>query len=113
MSHLVSRCTLCQQKRPRGEFRLAVFYGKMANDDNLNVAPVDTNPSHVPLPLVVSPPSAPNLTSFLTGHIGQEVGPNLIRQQRQQLAHKLRTILYSWKLHVRCLFTRIIKRIPT
>ena len=46
---------------------------KVANEDNLNVA-VDTNPPHVPLPLVVSPPSAPNLTSLLTGQIGQEVG---------------------------------------
>ena len=44
-----------------------------ANDDNLNVA-VDKNPPHVRLPLVVSPPSAPNLNSLLTGHIGQEVG---------------------------------------
>ncbi len=47
---------------------------KAANENNLNVA-VDTNPpAHVPLPSVVSPPSAPNLTSLLTGHIGQEVG---------------------------------------
>jgi len=46
---------------------------KAANEDNLNVA-VDTNLYHVPLPLVVSPPSAPNLTSLLTGHIGQDVG---------------------------------------
>ncbi len=29
---------------------------------------------HEPLPTVVSPPSAPNLTSLLTGHVGQEVG---------------------------------------
>jgi len=47
---------------------------KVENEDNLNVAPVDTNPPHVPLPSVVSPPSAPNLNSLLTGHIGQEVG---------------------------------------
>jgi hypothetical protein len=47
---------------------------KAANENNLNVA-VDMNPpAHVPLPSVVSPPSAPNLTSLLTGHIGQEVG---------------------------------------
>ncbi len=46
---------------------------KAANEDNLNVA-VDKNPPHVPLPSVVSPPSAPNLTSLLTGHIGQDVG---------------------------------------
>ena len=46
---------------------------KVANEDNPNVA-VDTNLPHVPPPLVVSPPSAPNLTSVLTGHIGQEVG---------------------------------------
>jgi hypothetical protein len=43
------------------------------NENNLNVV-VDTNPPHVPLPSVVSPSSAPNLTSLLTGHIGQEVG---------------------------------------
>ena len=35
---------------------------------------VDTNPTQVALPSVVSPPSAPNLTSLLTGHVGQEVG---------------------------------------
>ncbi len=29
---------------------------------------------HEPLPTVASPPSAPNLTSLLTGHVGQEVG---------------------------------------
>ncbi len=46
----------------------------MVNEDNLNVAPVNTNPPHVPLPSVVSPPSAPNLNSLLIGHIGQEVG---------------------------------------
>jgi len=34
----------------------------------------DTNPTQVFLPSVVSPPSAPNLTSLLTGHVGQEVG---------------------------------------
>ena len=34
---------------------------------------VDTNPTQVALPSVVSPPSAPNLTSLLTGHVGQEV----------------------------------------
>ncbi len=44
-----------------------------ANEDILTVA-VNTNPTQVPLPLVVSPPSAPNLTSLLTGHVGQEVG---------------------------------------
>jgi hypothetical protein len=44
-----------------------------ANGDNLTVA-VNTNPTQVPLPSVVSPPSAPNLTSHLTGHVGQEVG---------------------------------------
>ena len=47
---------------------------KVANEDNLNVAPVNMIPPHVPLPLVVSPPSAPNLNSLLTSHIGQEVG---------------------------------------
>ena len=41
---------------------------KVANEDNLNVAPVNMIPPHVPLPLVVSPPSAPNLNSLLTGH---------------------------------------------
>ena len=47
---------------------------KVANEVNLNVVPGNTNPPHVPLPSVVSPPSAPNLNSLLTGHIGQEVG---------------------------------------
>jgi hypothetical protein len=46
---------------------------KAANGDNLTMA-VYTNPTQVPLPSVVSPPSVPNLTSLLTGHIGQEVG---------------------------------------
>ena len=41
---------------------------KAANGDNLTVV-VDTNPTQVPLPSIVSPPSAPNLTSLLTGHI--------------------------------------------
>jgi hypothetical protein len=41
--------------------------------DNLN-AVADMNLPQEPLPMVVSPPSAPNLTSLLTGHIGQEVG---------------------------------------
>jgi len=41
--------------------------------DNLNAA-ADMNSPHEPLPTVVSPPSAPNLTSLLTGHVGQEVG---------------------------------------
>ena len=35
---------------------------------------VDKTTPHVPLPSAVSPPSAPNLTSLLTDHIGQEVG---------------------------------------
>jgi len=44
------------------------------DDDNLTVA-VKAKPTQVPLPSVVSPPSAPNLTSLLTGHVvGQEVG---------------------------------------
>ena len=30
LRNFASRCTLCQQKRPRGEFLLAVLYGKMA-----------------------------------------------------------------------------------
>jgi hypothetical protein len=56
--------------------------------DNLNAAavtPKDVDeqmykdepeivPPHEPLPMEVSPPSAPNLTSLLTGHVGQEVG---------------------------------------
>jgi len=46
---------------------------KAENEDNLKLV-VDTNPPQVPLPSVVSPPSAPNLTSLHTGHIGQEVG---------------------------------------
>ncbi len=49
-----------------------------ANNDGLKAAKVtvavNTNPIQVPLPSVVSPPSAPNLTSLLTGHVGQEVG---------------------------------------
>jgi len=44
-----------------------------ANGENLTVV-VDPNPTQVPLPSVVSPPSAPNLTSLLTIHVGQEVG---------------------------------------
>ncbi len=45
-----------------------------AKNDGLDEAEaVDENLSQVPLPSVVSPPSAPNLTSLLTGHIGQEV----------------------------------------
>ena len=43
------------------------------DDDNL-IAAIEANPTQVPLPSVVSPPSAPNLTSLLTGHVGQEVG---------------------------------------
>ncbi len=41
--------------------------------DNLSAA-ADMNLPQEPLPTVVSPPSAPNLTSLLTGHVGQEVG---------------------------------------
>ncbi len=41
--------------------------------DNLNAA-ANMILLHEPLPTVVSPPSAPNLTSLLTGHVGQEVG---------------------------------------
>jgi hypothetical protein len=41
--------------------------------DNLNVA-ADMILPHEPLPTVVSPPPAPNLTSLLTGHVGQDVG---------------------------------------
>jgi hypothetical protein len=41
--------------------------------DNLNAA-ANTIMPHEPLPTVVSPPSAPNLNSLLTGHVGQEVG---------------------------------------
>ena len=46
---------------------------KAMNADNVNVA-VDTTMPPMPLPLVVSPPLVPNLTSLLTGHVGQEVG---------------------------------------
>jgi hypothetical protein len=46
---------------------------KATNADNVNVAVKTTLPP-VPLPLVVSPPLAPNLTSLLTGHVGQELG---------------------------------------
>ncbi len=35
---------------------------------------VDTTLPPVPLPLIVSPPLAPNLASLLTGHVGQKVG---------------------------------------
>jgi hypothetical protein len=46
-----------------------------AKNDGLKAANGDdTNPTQVSLPLVVFPPSAPNLTSLLTGHVGQEVG---------------------------------------
>jgi hypothetical protein len=46
-----------------------------AKNDGLKAANGDDkNPTQVPLPSVVSPPSAPNLTSLLTGHVGQEVG---------------------------------------
>ncbi len=41
--------------------------------ENPNTA-ADMSSLHEPLPMVVSPPSAPNLTSLLTGHVGQEVG---------------------------------------
>jgi hypothetical protein len=41
--------------------------------DNLNAA-ADMIMPHEPLPMVVSPPSAPNLNSLFTGHVGQEVG---------------------------------------
>ena len=46
-----------------------------ATNDGLKAANGDdTNPTQATLPSVVSPPSAPNLTSLLTGHVGQEVG---------------------------------------
>ncbi len=50
-------------------------YGlKAVNEkENLNVA-ADMNSPHEPLPTVVSPPPAPNLTSLLIGHVGQDVG---------------------------------------
>jgi hypothetical protein len=41
--------------------------------DNLNTA-ADMILPHEPLPTVDSPPSVPNLTFLLTGHVGQEVG---------------------------------------
>ena len=48
---------------------------KTAAGDGVNpTATVEVNPPPVPLPSVVSPPSAPNLTSLLTGHVGQDVG---------------------------------------
>ena len=37
------------------------------DDDNLTVA-VEANPTQVPLPSVVSPPSVPNLTSLLSSY---------------------------------------------
>ena len=42
------------------------------NEDN--PMEVKENWPHLPL-AVISPPSAPNLTSLLTGHTGQDVGP--------------------------------------
>jgi hypothetical protein len=45
-----------------------------AGDGVNSTATVEVNPPPVPLPSVVSPPSAPNLTSLLTGHVGQDVG---------------------------------------
>ena len=42
--------------------------GSKSIDEGSHYGAVDTNPR----PSVVSPPSAPNLTSLLTGHIGQE-----------------------------------------
>ena len=41
--------------------------------DDFNAA-ANTILPHEPLPTVVSPPSAPNLNSLLTSHVGQEVG---------------------------------------
>jgi hypothetical protein len=57
------------------EKNAAKTYGLKAviEKDNLNMA-ANMNSPHEPLPTVVSPPSAPNLTSLLTGHVGQEGG---------------------------------------
>ena len=46
----------------------------VAREDGNLIAAIEANPTQVPPPLVVSPPSAPNLTSLLTGYVGQEVG---------------------------------------
>ncbi len=46
---------------------------EVTEKDNLNVA-ADMNLHYKPLPTMVSPPSAPNLTSLLTSHVGQEGG---------------------------------------
>jgi len=65
------------RRRQDDEAMVAAILQKEKNaardDDNLTVA-LKANPIQVPLPSVVSPPSAPNLTSLLTGHVGQEVG---------------------------------------
>jgi hypothetical protein len=66
------------RRRQEDEAMAAAILQKKENaakNDGLKAANgEDTNPTQVPLPLVVSPPSAPNLTSLLTGHVGQEVG---------------------------------------
>ena len=66
------------RRRQDDEAMAAVILQKEKNaakNDGLKAANGDDkNPTQVPLPLVVSPPSAPNLTSLLTGHVGQEVG---------------------------------------
>jgi hypothetical protein len=43
-------------------------------DKQMRADEPEINSLQEPLPMVVSPPSAPNLTSHLTGHVGQEVG---------------------------------------
>ncbi len=66
------------RRRQEDEAMAAVILQKQKNagkNDGLKASNGDdTNPIQVFLPSVVSPPSAPNLTSLLTGHVGQEVG---------------------------------------
>jgi hypothetical protein len=65
----LAAATLQKEKDAAQKYGLKAVIKK----ENLNVA-ADMNSPHEPLPTVVSPPPAPNLTSLLTGHVGQEVG---------------------------------------
>ena len=65
----LAAATLQKEKDAAKKYGLKAVIEK----ENLNVA-ADMNSPHEPLPTVVSPPPAPNLTSLLTGHIGQDVG---------------------------------------
>jgi hypothetical protein len=65
----LAAATLQKEKDAAKKYGLKAVIEK----ENLNVA-ADMNSPHEPLPTVVSPPPAPNLTSLLTGHVGQDVG---------------------------------------